>query len=89
MKMCMFYAGGCGSMFDVTVISPEFKGMSIVKQHRMVTEVSCFTFAKLSYIIIYNYNKYFNGIFWFIDMFNVKDFQNYLIKKRKNFYGFI
>lgn len=26
-------------MYDVTVITPEFKGISIVKQHRMVTEV--------------------------------------------------
>ncbi|XP_065202312.1 bolA-like protein 3 [Planococcus citri] len=29
---------GCGAMFDVTVVSPEFKGMAMVKQHQMVTE---------------------------------------------------
>ena len=27
-------------MYDVTVVTPEFEGISIVKQHRMVTEVS-------------------------------------------------
>lgn len=35
-----YILGGCGAMFDITVISPEFKDMSIVKQHKMVTEVS-------------------------------------------------
>lgn len=67
MNICMFYTGGCGAMFDVTVISPEFKGISIVKQHRMVTEVRFFIFTKLRYII--TYIKYINGMFWFIDMF--------------------
>lgn len=28
--------GGCGSMFAISVISPQFKGQSMIKQHRMV-----------------------------------------------------
>ena len=36
----LFILGGCGAMFDVTVISPEFKDITMVKQHIMVTEVS-------------------------------------------------
>jgi stress-induced morphogen len=32
-------SGGCGSMFDVEVASPQFAGQSRVKQHRMVNEV--------------------------------------------------
>ena len=31
--------GGCGSMYKVSVESPMFEGKSLVKQHRMVTEV--------------------------------------------------
>ena len=31
-------SGGCGSMYEVYVVSPDFKGMRLVKQHRMVTE---------------------------------------------------
>ncbi|TPX34677.1 hypothetical protein SmJEL517_g02765 [Synchytrium microbalum] len=31
-------SGGCGSMYAVLVASPKFKGVSLVKQHRMVTE---------------------------------------------------
>lgn len=35
-------SGGCGSMFDIEVASPQFAGQSRVKQHRMVNEVkSC------------------------------------------------
>ncbi|KAF4317836.1 hypothetical protein BBO99_00007740 [Phytophthora kernoviae] len=32
-------SGGCGSMFDIEVASPQFKGQSRVKQHRMVNEI--------------------------------------------------
>ncbi|CAI5738833.1 unnamed protein product [Hyaloperonospora brassicae] len=32
-------SGGCGSMFDVEVVSAQFAGQSRVKQHRMVNEV--------------------------------------------------
>lgn len=32
-------SGGCGSMFDVEVVSARFEGQSRVKQHRMVNEV--------------------------------------------------
>ena len=31
-------SGGCGSMYEVFVESPDFKGIRIVKQHQMVTE---------------------------------------------------
>ncbi|XP_073984930.1 bolA-like protein 3 [Rhodnius prolixus] len=32
-------SGGCGAMYDISIKSPEFKGLSIVKQHKLVTEV--------------------------------------------------
>lgn len=31
-------SGGCGSMYEVYVESPDFKGMRIVKQHQTVTK---------------------------------------------------
>ena len=31
-------SGGCGSMYEVYVESPEFKGIRLVKQHQMVSE---------------------------------------------------
>eukprot|EP00842_Homolaphlyctis_polyrhiza_P001537 jgi/Hompol1/2384/HPOL_001442-RA len=31
-------SGGCGSMFAVDIASPAFAGLSIVKQHRLVTD---------------------------------------------------
>lgn len=31
--------GGCGAMYDITVLAPELKGLSIVKQHRKINEV--------------------------------------------------
>ena len=31
-------SGGCGSMYEVFVESPEFKGLRLVKQHKLVTE---------------------------------------------------
>lgn len=35
-------SGGCGSMFDIEVASPQFVGQTRVKQHRMVNEVRLF-----------------------------------------------
>lgn len=32
-------SGGCGAMFEVHVSSPEFKNLSLVKQHQMVNAV--------------------------------------------------
>lgn len=29
-------SGGCGSMYRVMVVSPEFEGLALVKQHRLV-----------------------------------------------------
>lgn len=31
-------SGGCGAMYEIVVESNEFKGLSIVKQHRMITD---------------------------------------------------
>ncbi|KAK3825915.1 MAG: bola protein [Benniella sp.] len=31
-------SGGCGSMYQVEVVSPLFKDLSMVKQHRLVNE---------------------------------------------------
>lgn len=31
-------SGGCGAMFDIYVEAPEFKGLSVVKQHKSVYE---------------------------------------------------
>ncbi|XP_050441843.1 bolA-like protein 3 [Adelges cooleyi] len=32
-------SGGCGAIFEVFISSSEFKGMNIVKQHQLITEV--------------------------------------------------
>lgn len=32
-------SGGCGSMFAILVESDQFKGLSMIKQHRLVNEV--------------------------------------------------
>lgn len=32
-------SGGCGSMYRVEVVSPQFDGMNMVKQHRLVQSV--------------------------------------------------
>ncbi|KAJ3139618.1 hypothetical protein HDU90_009119 [Geranomyces variabilis] len=32
-------SGGCGSMFAIEIASPLFKGKTLVKQHRMVTDI--------------------------------------------------
>ncbi|XP_014254644.1 bolA-like protein 3 [Cimex lectularius] len=31
-------SGGCGAMFEIAIQAPQFKGLPIVKQHRLVTE---------------------------------------------------
>lgn len=32
-------SGGCGSMYEIYVETVEFKGLSMVKQHRLINEV--------------------------------------------------
>uniref|UniRef100_A0A1B6D398 BolA-like protein 3 n=1 Tax=Clastoptera arizonana TaxID=38151 RepID=A0A1B6D398_9HEMI len=32
-------SGGCGAMYEISVTAPEFKGLSIVKQHMLINEV--------------------------------------------------
>ncbi|PNF40630.1 BolA-like protein 3 [Cryptotermes secundus] len=32
-------SGGCGAMFEIIIETAEFKGLSMVKQHRMINEV--------------------------------------------------
>jgi stress-induced morphogen len=29
-------AGGCGAMYRITVVSPKFEGVPLVKRHRLV-----------------------------------------------------
>uniref|UniRef100_A0A1B6FBY2 BolA-like protein 3 n=1 Tax=Cuerna arida TaxID=1464854 RepID=A0A1B6FBY2_9HEMI len=31
-------SGGCGAMFEISVITKEFKGLTMVKQHRLINE---------------------------------------------------
>ena len=42
-------SGGCGAMYKIEIESPQFKGVSMVKQHRMVQDLlkvsSTFSFA--------------------------------------------
>lgn len=32
-------SGGCGSMYGLEIVSEKFKGLSVIKQHRLVNEV--------------------------------------------------
>ncbi|KAL1796611.1 hypothetical protein ACET3X_005151 [Alternaria dauci] len=32
-------SGGCGSMYAIQIESPKFKGLSVIKQHKLVNEV--------------------------------------------------
>jgi stress-induced morphogen len=32
-------SGGCGSMYAIEITSPKFRGISLLKQHRMVSDV--------------------------------------------------
>lgn len=59
--MINFFPGGCGAMYDISIKSPEFKGLSIVKQHKLVTEVSCCS----SFSIKETLSKKFIGNFYF------------------------
>lgn len=34
--------GGCGAMFEINVVAPEFKGLNTIKQHRLINEVRKF-----------------------------------------------
>ncbi|KAF3424990.1 hypothetical protein E2986_10225 [Frieseomelitta varia] len=31
-------SGGCGAMFEINVIAPEFKGLNTIKQHRLIND---------------------------------------------------
>lgn len=35
----MDISGGCGAMYEIYVKSPDFKGISLVKQHQMINQV--------------------------------------------------
>jgi stress-induced morphogen len=32
------YIGGCGSFYAIEISSPAFKGLSMIKQHKLVNE---------------------------------------------------
>lgn len=32
-------SGGCGSMYSIEVVSPAFKNMTLIKQHKMINEI--------------------------------------------------
>ncbi|EUC29818.1 hypothetical protein COCCADRAFT_105549 [Bipolaris zeicola 26-R-13] len=32
-------SGGCGSMYAIEIESPKFKGLTVIKQHKMINEV--------------------------------------------------
>ncbi|EON64390.1 hypothetical protein W97_03621 [Coniosporium apollinis CBS 100218] len=32
-------SGGCGSMYALDIVSPKFKGLPVIKQHRLVNQV--------------------------------------------------
>jgi len=39
MNLFKIFLGGCGAIFEVFISTTEFKGMSMVKQHQLITEV--------------------------------------------------
>lgn len=39
-------SGGCGSMFAINVTSPKFKGLTMVKQHKLVNSILADEIAK-------------------------------------------
>lgn len=53
--------GGCGSMYEILIQSDNFKGKSIIQQHRMVKEVqreyNCIKYLYMYYksLIIFSY----------------------------------
>lgn len=32
-------SGGCGSMYAIEIESPKFKGLTVIKQHKLVNQV--------------------------------------------------
>ncbi|EKG10853.1 BolA protein [Macrophomina phaseolina MS6] len=32
-------SGGCGSMYALDIESPKFKGLTVIKQHKLVNEI--------------------------------------------------
>lgn len=32
-------SGGCGSMYAIDIVSEQFKGLSVIKQHRLVNKI--------------------------------------------------
>lgn len=32
-------SGGCGSMYGLDIVSPRFKGLTVIKQHKLVNSV--------------------------------------------------
>lgn len=44
----IYFTGGCGAMFEIMVETPDFKGLSMVKQHRMINEVNDYIFQFLT-----------------------------------------
>ncbi|KAJ8934892.1 hypothetical protein NQ314_013172 [Rhamnusium bicolor] len=32
-------SGGCGAMFNISIVTSEFKGLSVMKQHRLVYDI--------------------------------------------------
>jgi stress-induced morphogen len=32
-------SGGCGSMYALEIVSPKFKGLSMIKQHKLVNSI--------------------------------------------------
>lgn len=42
----MDISGGCGSMFAISVISDKFKGLTMIKQHKLVNSVLADEIAK-------------------------------------------
>jgi len=34
-------SGGCGSFYNVTVVSPQFEGLPMIRQHRRVSGLLC------------------------------------------------
>ena len=49
MIMVLFVAGGCGSMYHISIDSELFKGKRTIEQHRMVNEVIHFLFCIISF----------------------------------------
>lgn len=39
-RVFKIFLGGCGAIFEVFISTTEFKGMSMVKQHQLINEVS-------------------------------------------------